>query len=462
MSIGDSLSPDNYQQRRQKYVTGLIIRLAVCVVFIFVFLATAYLAEPGSERHFTSAIVTLAFLAVVNIPLWMIGRRWDFPLSHFYVHWLFDLTAVTIVLHFLGGVELPYGSVGYMIMILTSAVFLSARASFIVATGSLCFFDGLVLAENFGIIPHYSQIWQHEYSVAVDVFVILATDVFFYLFAYLAGSLSEQLKATSLELARARDTLEVYNQELEQKVSDRTRTLEQRNREIEEFIHVATHDLRNIAVASSEIARRLLAVENERLSARGRRYAEELLEDGRMMNRMLAALLALFKVDHGTTIPESFQTSTVVDEVLKSYATELEERHAEVSVGVLPLLTVDKEHFRHVVGNFIDNAIKYSAATRPLRIDISSVERPTEHVFAITDNGIGIPVDQTTRIFELYHRTPQAIAMTRPEAGYGVGLAMIKRIIERWGGRVWVESVVDEGSRFHFSCPKTSLQTMAS
>ncbi len=217
MSVDDSLTPDNYQQRRQKYVSGLIIRLVVCVVFIFVFLATAYLAEPGSERHFTSAIVTLALLAVVNIPLWMIGRRWDFPLSHFYVHWLFDLTAVTIVLHFLGGVELPYGSVGYMIMILTSAVFLSAKASFVVATGSLCFFDGLVLAENFGLLPHYSQIWQHEYSLAVDVFVILATDVFFYLFAYLAGSLSEQLKATSLELARARDTLEITIKNLSRK-----------------------------------------------------------------------------------------------------------------------------------------------------------------------------------------------------------------------------------------------------
>ncbi|MEA2624821.1 MAG: hypothetical protein QOD06_866, partial [Candidatus Binatota bacterium] len=185
---------ETFSERRLKYVTGLLIRAVVCAVFGAVFALNAYLAPPDVRPHFLCAILILIGLASLNAPLWLIGKWAAFPLRHFYGHWLVDLLAVTAVLHVLGGVELPYGSVGYMIMILTSAVFLSERASFVVAGASAVCFDGLVAAEYFSIVPRYVYIWAHDYSGTAQLFIVLASDVFFFLFAYLAGSLAEQLK----------------------------------------------------------------------------------------------------------------------------------------------------------------------------------------------------------------------------------------------------------------------------
>ncbi|MGI0016015.1 MAG: hypothetical protein ACREBU_21550, partial [Nitrososphaera sp.] len=186
----------DFQARRQRFVDGLTIRVVVCISFIAVFAATAAI-YPAQANDFIAPITVLAVLPFVNYPFWKLGEARGFPLEHFYGHWVVDLFMVTLLLHTLGGIDLPLGSGGYMIMIITSAVLLSQRAALLVATGSLLCFDGLVISEEFGILPHRVHIWSHHYSAAAKVIIVIASNVFFYLFAHLAGSLAEQLKKTN-------------------------------------------------------------------------------------------------------------------------------------------------------------------------------------------------------------------------------------------------------------------------
>lgn len=395
-------------------------------------------------------------LAIVNYPFWLLGRANDFPLDHFYIHWFLDLSLVTVILHLLGGIELPCGFATYMVMILTSAVFLSKKASFIVATGSMMFFDMLVWSEHIGWVPHRSDIWDHHYSLAAQVIIVIASNVFYYLFALLAGSLSEELKKANAALAEAQEGLQQHNRTLENSVRERTAALEEKNREIGEVVHIVTHDLRNVSIGAAELARRLLASERPSLSERGYRYARSLLEDTRNMNAMLTHLLALFKVDHDREQMEAVNMSGLAAEVVGSNERRITEKGIEVCIGKLPVVAADPVKMRHVLANLVDNAVKYCGDKEKPEVWIGCDEAADEYRFYVRDNGIGISADQMKRVFQLYHRGPDQIVNGVRQEGEGVGLAITKRIVERWGGRIWIVSEARKGSTVYFTCRKGS------
>jgi signal transduction histidine kinase len=441
--------------RRQKYVAGLVIRALVCATFILVFALTASLLPAGSRVHFWPASALLFLLFLVNYPFWLAGKAFGFPLGHFYAHWAIDLLLVTIIVHVLGGVELPCGFVGYMIMILTSAVFLSQKASFIVAAGSTICFDGLILLEANGVITHQEDIWAHSYTDAAQVIIVLASNVFFFLFASMAGALAEELRKANAALAAAQADLRQYNQTLEDHVAERTLALQEKNREIEEFVHIVTHDLRNVSVGVAELARRLLNTEKQNLSSRGLRYASNLLDDTRNMNGMLSHLLALFRVDHEREDPSDADVKALVESLVSAAGNRTNDQRVLFELGSLPQMRVDQLQLRHVLSNLLDNAVKYSGDKLQPVIRVDCVERAECYQIEVRDNGIGIAKDQINRIFQLYHRAPNQTVAGIVQTGHGVGLAISKRIVERWGGEIWVESKEGRGTSFFFTCPKS-------
>jgi signal transduction histidine kinase len=288
------------------------------------------------------------------------------------------------------------------------------------------------------------------------VFVVLASDVFFFVFAYLAGSLAEELRAANEKLARARDEVAEYNLQLEARVQERTRVLEKQNRDIQEFIHIITHDLRNIVIASGEIARRLISAEEGRLSQKGRRYAGHLLEDARTMAKMLTGLLALFRVDNSQSQPELVDVGELFGEVSRVYQSTIEHAGATVHIEAMPQVMVDKEELRHVLTNLLDNALKYRLPhVSPIVLFRHCLKESADH-FELTDNGMGIDSGQFDRIFDLYHRAPRS-AQESDDRGLGIGLAMVKKIVEKWGGKVSVESELGKGATFRFTVPRQSM-----
>jgi signal transduction histidine kinase len=440
--------------RRQRYIAGLLIRAITCALFIGVFAVTAFLVAPGARLPFLPASLSLLILIVANYPFWLVGRALEFPLEHFYGHWLVDLYLVTLILHTLGGVDLPCGFGAYLIMIVTSAVFLSGRAAVIIATWSVLSFDGLVLLEGAGIISHQAGVWDHHYTTAAQVIIVLAANVFFYLFAFLVGSLSKELKSVNTKLSDARDELASYSRGLEENVRIRTLALEQKNREVEEFVHIVTHDLRNASTGVVELARRLLDIDSPKLSERGLKYATHLRDDSRLLNQMLNHLLSLFKADHDTVRSETVDMKALVESIISSNVRRLEDKHISVGIGDLPLIVGDRLLVKHVVGNLIDNAIKYSGDKRTPEIQVTCTDEGSAYRFVVRDNGIGIPEKQKLRIFQLYQRGTEQRVGGVIQKGEGIGLAIARRIVERWGGRLEVDSTVGVGSAFHFTLPK--------
>ena len=431
------------------------------MLFIGVFAITASLIPLSSRGPFLPASITLLLLVGINYPFWLFGKAAGFPLEHFYGHWLVDLFMVTLILHTLGGVDLPCGFGAYLIMIVTSAVFLSERAAVIVATASVILFDGLVVLEAAGVLFHQAAVWDHHYTTAAQVIVVLAANVFFYLFAFLVGSLSRQLKAVNSDLRQARDELAQYTRDLEDNVRLRTVALERKNREIEEFVHIVTHDLRNTSTGVAEVARRLLEVERTRLSERGSRYALNLRDDTRTLNQMLTHLLDLFRSDRSGADIKSVDLRTLVQEVIDTNARRINEKGIAVSIADMPTIVGDALQLRHVVANLVDNAIKYTGDKSPPTIAIEFVEESRTYRIVVRDNGIGVPEKQQERIFQLYQRGTEQAVKGIVQDGAGIGLAIAKRIVERWGGVLGVDSIQGRGSSFYFTVPKVAASNIA-
>ena len=122
---------------------------------------------------------------------------------------------------------------------------------------------------------------------------------------------------------------------------------------------------------------------------------------------------------------------------------------AEVTVGPLPVIVADATQLGQVFQNLIVNAIKFHG-DRPPRTGVSAAERPGHWVFTVSDNGIGIAPEYFERIFVIFQR----LHTIEEYGGTGIGLAICKKIVERHGGHIWVESKVGEGSTFYFSIPK--------
>lgn len=442
---------DDFTRRRQKYVDGLKFRAVVSVAVVLLFVVLNPII-PDRRPPLLKVLPALAVLLLVNPLYWLLGERSAFSLRYFYLHWLIDLILISIILFFLGGVDVPYALLAYLMLVVTSSTFLSMHASLIVATGASMMTIMLAFLQTTQLLDLH-HVWAIETTVGARIVSIATATLFYYVFAYLAGSLADQLKSVNLSLRAAQKQIEEQNRLLEDKVTDRTRQLESRNAEIEEFVHIVTHDLKNVSVGATETAR-LLLDGKDRLDGKSQRYAGHLLEDTRRMNEMLVQLLRLFRIDQRQAHRDSVDLRQVATDLIRGLGGRLDAKRITITVGALPVVLADDIQLRHVLGNLLGNAIKYCGNSTSPEVNISCVEDLNEWVVEVQDNGIGIPTNQQERIFQLYYRGSNQQVNGVVQEGEGVGLAICKRLVERWGGRIWVESELDAGTRISFSIPR--------
>lgn len=446
---------DELQDRRQKYVDGLTFRAVVSVVFLIMF-AVLDRAVPENRPPLPPLVVALVCLASMNGVYWILGQHSEFSLRLFYLHWIIDLGFISIILFLLGGIDIPYGLLAFMMLIVTSATFLSFHASLIVACLAAVVTVLLAILQTTGLISPPRAWVAVPYPMGTRIIAVTAASVFYFIFAYLAGTLADRLKAANVRLRAAQSEIAEQNRLLEDKVATRTQELSSRNAEIEEFVHIVTHDLKNVSVGAAETARLLLAAAESRLDQKGARYANHLLNDTRRMNSMLVQLLSLFKIDEQAQQKSTVSLKALVDDLIKGFAAKAEARRIEFVVEPMPDVHANALQLRHVVANILDNAIKYSGDKERPRIEVRCVEAVSEWRLEITDNGIGIPSAQQERVFQLYYRGANQRVGGIQQEGEGVGLAISKRMVERWSGKIWVESRVNEGTRVSLTIPRES------
>ena len=356
---------------------------------------------------------------------------------------------------------MPMVQFAYLMMILTASLFVSRQTAFNLATGATIAYVGVGVAETFGFIEHRGGIWAHHYSTEIRIFIMAISAAFFYWFAYLAGTLSELLRQANEELSSTKAVIEDHNRLLEERVRERTslldaRTLElqERTDELQELVHIVTHDLQNVAVASTETTRKLIDLDAHALSDRGRRYADRLLRDCRLMATMLRNLLEVVTQTEVAERREVVDVGAVVREAVNRAQSAVENKGIQVEIGELPSLVAEHQKIHHVFDNLLTNACKYVGDKPAPRIEIGGYEQNSTVEYFVRDNGVGIEQSQVGRIFQLYHRAPDQNVAGVIQQGHGIGLAVVKRIVQRYGGRLWVESVPGEGSTFRLSFPR--------
>jgi light-regulated signal transduction histidine kinase (bacteriophytochrome) len=167
------------------------------------------------------------------------------------------------------------------------------------------------------------------------------------------------------------------------------------------------------------------------------------------MQSLITALLELSQVSSSDRPPSPVDAGAALDAALDNLGAAIEEGGAEVSHGPLPIVMADATQLTQLFQNLIGNAIKFRGDRRP-EIRVEAVARGDEWLLSIRDNGIGIAAAHRDRIFGIFQRLH-----TREEyPGTGIGLAVCKKIVERSGGRIWVESTPGEGTTFYFTFPR--------
>lgn len=249
---------------------------------------------------------------------------------------------------------------------------------------------------------------------------------------------------------------------LEQRVIDRTRELKdsldhlaRSNRDLEQFAHVASHDLRSplrTVRGFADLFLHHLDRSGLELDVRARDYLDQSMAGITRMEDLLRGLLSYSRVERGgqdRTAP--CDLADVMDEVLSGLTQAIEQSGATVDVGALPTLPGDRTQMMQLLQNLLENALKYRHPHRKPVIEITAHRIEDEWELWVADNGIGIEADHHPHIFRMFG---QLDPNTSP--GIGLGLALCQRIIDRHGGRIWVESEVGVGSVFKFRLPAES------
>jgi PAS domain S-box-containing protein len=234
--------------------------------------------------------------------------------------------------------------------------------------------------------------------------------------------------------------------EAEEKLAEERNLLARSNAELEQFAYVASHDLQEPLRAVASCVQLLKKRYEGKLDARADEFITHAVDGTKRMQALIGDLLEYSRVGTHTHPFEPVDCAQVLDDALANLTVAIQESGAVVEHEPLPTLLADASQLAQLFQNLIGNAIKFRAERRP-EIRISARREAGEWLFGISDNGIGIEPQYFDRIFRVFQRLH-----TRGRyPGTGIGLAICKKIVERHGGRIWIESQPDQGSTFYFT-----------
>jgi len=245
------------------------------------------------------------------------------------------------------------------------------------------------------------------------------------------------------------EQVRVLNQKLEARVRERTAELEATNKELEEFSYSMSHDMRAPLRALDGFTKILLEKHSAGLDDEGRRLLMVLRDSARHQGRLVDDILRFLALGRQRMSHSAIDIAELASEIFAALQAAAPARQMRLKIGELPPTWGDPGMIRLAVQNLLSNAIKYSPADREALIEIGGVAAEQENVYSVTDHGVGFDMryaDKLFRVFERVHPMGQY-------EGSGIGLAIVKRIVERHGGRVWAEGRVGEGATFHFALP---------
>ena len=308
----------------------------------------------------------------------------------------------------------------------------------------ICFFFGLSL--QLQLIP-----WPPNNPHSMGVWITISSNLVFlsFLSAALIPHLFNGLQATinkekklSIELEKEQASLQAALYKLAEK-----------NKELEHFAYIASHDLKEPLRMVTTFIGMLKNKYSSELDEKAQGYIGFAIDGAKRMQLMIDDLLELSHATRNNTDKESINLSTLLVEVKKNIHDQIKESNAVIStITPLPVIKTYRMDMIRLLQNLLSNAIKFRKKDTPPSIRINAVEKEAEWVFSVQDNGIGIEEAYHEKIFNIFTR----LHSQESYEGTGIGLAICKKIVESFGGNIWVESKQGEGTAFFFTVSKTN------
>ena len=252
------------------------------------------------------------------------------------------------------------------------------------------------------------------------------------------------------ELQKIRSGLErevTQRTEAQAELARKAKQLETSNADLREFAHAASHDLQEPLRSITGFAQLLGRRYKGKVDSEADEFVDYITDASARMTAMIQGLLVYSRVVNATDLDEEVPLIDAVNWARKNLRLAIEESGAKLDVGDLPVVRGNRMQFCQLMQNLIGNAIKYRGPDE-LVVSVTCEIRDSERVITVADNGLGIGPEFQDRIFGLFKR-----AHGKEHAGAGVGLALCKKIVERHGGRIWVESKPGAGAKFRFTIP---------
>ncbi|MEO7299631.1 MAG: PAS domain S-box protein [Verrucomicrobiota bacterium] len=252
----------------------------------------------------------------------------------------------------------------------------------------------------------------------------------------------DEIRKTRQELQKAKD-------ELEDRVRERTASLQETTQQLETFCYTIAHDLRSPLRAQQGFALALLDEYQEALGETGKDYVQRIIAASKRQDQLVNDLLSYSRLSRTDLHFEKVDLAKVVQDVQAIFAEEIAHKNASISIGELAPVLAHEATLNIIVSNLITNALKFMAPGVVPRIRIWADQKNTFVRLWVEDNGIGINVEHQPRIFGVFQRLHPMDAYP----GTGIGLALVQKGVERMGGSVGLESAPGEGSRFWIELP---------
>jgi signal transduction histidine kinase/tetratricopeptide (TPR) repeat protein len=458
-------------QRWETYSTLLKIRLGVCFVLAAVVPAGLFLAQRGDERWAPNTWPLLAIVAIATVlglsyyaaarrPQPTIGPPAGFV---YLVHWI-DALLATTAMAFLGGVDVFVGLPIYALIIVHTAIEVSPGRVFVLAAAASAGYAvavlGLPVESDFRrpILVDVGRLGQNDFAAQARLVLSVVNALFLGVLSFLTTTLTGVTLRQTARAQSAEARLRNLNLELEKKVAARTRALnaanatlissnlalEALNREVELYAKAVSHDIRSPIAAASEALRLLDGHAGGDAAPRLQLMTKSL----RLAEGMLSGLVELMR-SRAVEPAAPVATRELLSEVIEEVRTVRNAGELRIDlVGSFFDVVAQPKKLGHVFRNLIDNAVQHTRGRPDGRVEIGQRADGDAAVFWVRDNGEGIPYAEQEAVFEPFYRGTNSNG-----GGIGIGLALVRQIVEQHGGRVWVDSVPGNGATFWVKIP---------
>ncbi len=429
------------------------------LVITLVAIITLVCYELGLNFDLIGVLVAATIAFVFNLTSSLIYQESSYPKFWPYIGIFLDMIVITMIVHATGGVESIFLPL-YLLQLVGTNVHFSNYAAPINLIFGGGMFVGVIALEYHGIIPHnqvgifQEQLYLNElyfFSVSLTMISLMGIST------YRSGYVVNSLQTVEKELLKANREL-VRLTKIYSKINRRLKEIDQMKTE---FISVASHQMRTPLSAMKWVLRMILDGDLGTMNSQQREMLNKGYQTNERMILLINDLLNVSRIEEGRFQYRFSHTDIgdVFDSVVQEMKDMIDKRKIKFKYTrpetQLPKVNIDPDKIHLAAQNLIDNAIKFTPPAG--RVEVSLETRGDQIVCSVKDSGVGIPTTQQHRIFSKFFRADNVIRMQTD--GSGLGLFIVKNIIENHRGRIWFESTEGKGTTFSFSLPIQPAKT---